>query len=711
MRSCIVVTDDGKELKVDLTSLDFLVEGRTTGSDTDVSDTDVSDTSDSFADPGLCAALMKAIDSADPEELLRPSDERSEAAKRSLKEVVESLGDASQALHVDGFDAEQIWVQLDGLSRAAMRRVKRVLQRSADLDSVIPADVEEALDELLDGRGGAEDDEVERGEGDGEDWEDGDEDDKDDDDGEEDSKDEETLRGQDRQRASWEDDYLNMDDMEAFLRDAEDEYARETGDAEGSDGDPDEEALEGVLDDMMNRTGRSRGGRKRDVDELGDVDVDIGSDPLANAKYDDFFEPVRAGGKDKEKQKKKRRVHFIEAEDTDGESEDGGEDDDRDRGGGDGDGEDSDVDGEFADDQFEGDRESASDDDDEDDDDGEDPQPASRHQLRLDRMSNRIQQLEDDALGEREWFMRGEVSGSHRPMNSALEVDLDFETTMKPPPQPTEETTQSLEDLIKQRIADHQFDDVVPIIPAKEEKKKTTVELDDVKSTQGLGQIYEDEYLAQTRGASEDKEQPIRDLAKKQFINLCAKLDQLSHGQFKPLPAIEEVTFKVDVPAIMMEEATPAFVSDASMRRPEEVFKPGQSLHKSIVEVDDEGEERFVTKREGMMQAGVAKSEAELTREDRKRRRAAKKRASKKRRSNADAERIQRAMAAGTAMITGRKSAESAQMLRKLASTSKESNEKSFKSREVFARMNDLRDGSRETDKAGQRAKTSHLKL
>jgi len=161
----------------------------------------------------------------------------------------------------------------------------------------------------------------------------------------------------------------------------------------------------------------------------------------------------------------------------------------------------------------------------------------------------------------------------------------------------------------------------------------------------------------------------------------------------------------------MMEEATPAFVSDASMRRPEEVFKPGQSLHKSIVEVDDEGEERFVTKREGMMQAGVAKSEAELTREDRKRRRAAKKRASKKRRSNADAERIQRAMAAGTAMITGRKSAESAQMLRKLASTSKESNEKSFKSREVFARMNDLRDGSRETDKAGQRAKTSHLKL
>ena len=36
-----------------------------------------------------------------------------------------------------------------------------------------------------------------------------------------------------------------------------------------------------------------------------------------------------------------------------------------------------------------------------------------------------------------------------RPLNSALELDLDFERTLAPPPAPTEEGTASLEDRIK----------------------------------------------------------------------------------------------------------------------------------------------------------------------------------------------------------------------------------------------------------------------
>jgi hypothetical protein len=34
-----------------------------------------------------------------------------------------------------------------------------------------------------------------------------------------------------------------------------------------------------------------------------------------------------------------------------------------------------------------------------------------------------------------DWFMRGEVDATRRPKNSALELDLDFDTTVKPPPQ------------------------------------------------------------------------------------------------------------------------------------------------------------------------------------------------------------------------------------------------------------------------------------
>jgi U3 small nucleolar RNA-associated protein MPP10 len=483
-----------------------------------------------------------------------------------------------------------------------------------------------------------------------------------------------------------EDDYLNLDDMEAFLQEAEETHAR---DSESSD----EEALDNVLDDMM--------GRKKPKAE---EQIDLSADPLANAKHDDFFDPVS---------KTKKKVRFqddkvsddSESEPSLGLDESGSEEDEES------------GDDEFEDDQFGMDQDSGQDDSDVGDDDEEEEEEGlpSKHQMKLDRISSKIRKMEEEALEEKEWYMRGEISGFHRPKNSALEVDLDFETTMKPPPQPTEETTQSLEEMIKQRIADHRFDDVIAIVPSNDEKKKITVELDDVKSSQGLGEIYENEYLAaRMQGTAEDKEEPIRELAKKQFIALCAKLDQLSHGQYKPMPSIEEVTFKVDVPAIMMEEATPAFVSDASMRKPEEVYKPGQSLQKSITVEDEEGDEKVITTRDGMMQAdGVAKSEAELTREDRKRRRAARKRAYKKHKMSKDANQIQRALAAGKTPVPGRKSEAANQMLQKLAQSAKKSSDKNFnKSREVFARMNDIAAGVKPAEKpANTGKKAMHLKL
>ena len=69
-----------------------------------------------------------------------------------------------------------------------------------------------------------------------------------------------------------------------------------------------------------------------------------------------------------------------------------------------------------------------------------------------------------------------------RPLNSALGVDLDFERAVRPPPAPTEETTASLEDLIRRRIAERQFDDVPRAAPPPPEVAKKTLELDDKKS-------------------------------------------------------------------------------------------------------------------------------------------------------------------------------------------------------------------------------------
>jgi len=51
-----------------------------------------------------------------------------------------------------------------------------------------------------------------------------------------------------------------------------------------------------------------------------------------------------------------------------------------------------------------------------------------------------------------QYLLLWQVTAAKRPKNSALEVDLDFEHNMKPPPAVTEELTASLEDLIKKRI-------------------------------------------------------------------------------------------------------------------------------------------------------------------------------------------------------------------------------------------------------------------
>jgi hypothetical protein len=76
-----------------------------------------------------------------------------------------------------------------------------------------------------------------------------------------------------------------------------------------------------------------------------------------------------------------------------------------------------------------------------------------------------------------------------RPLNSALGMDLDFERTLAPPPQPTEEATASLEDVIRQRIADARWDDVPRAAPPPPEKRRAVLELDDNKSgkVRGVG--------------------------------------------------------------------------------------------------------------------------------------------------------------------------------------------------------------------------------
>ncbi|KAF9623398.1 hypothetical protein IFM89_001944 [Coptis chinensis] len=224
----------------------------------------------------------------------------------------------------------------------------------------------------------------------------------------------------------------------------------------------------------------------------------------------------------------------------------------------------------------------------------------STHEKELQKLHSKIEQMEKANLDPKAWTMQGEVTATKRPKNSALEVDLDFEHNVRPLPVITEEVTASLEDLIKERILEGRFDDAERAASLPSKRLKELKEMDENKSKKGLAEIYEEEYVHQTGlgTAPLSSSDQLKKEAQLLFDKLCLKLDGLSHSHFRPKPVIEDMSIQTNVPALAMEEIAPVAVSDVAMLAPEEVFAG----------------------------KGDIKEEAELTQEERKRRRANKKR-------------------------------------------------------------------------------------
>ncbi|XP_026176400.1 U3 small nucleolar ribonucleoprotein MPP10 [Mastacembelus armatus] len=197
----------------------------------------------------------------------------------------------------------------------------------------------------------------------------------------------------------------------------------------------------------------------------------------------------------------------------------------------------------------------------------------SSFEKRQEKMSEKIKELEKAALAEKPWQLSGEVTAHTRPENSMLEEDVEFEQASRMAPAVTEETTLQLEDIIKQRIKDQAFDDVVRKEKPKEEvfeyKKRLT--LDHEKSKQSLAEIYEQEYLKQTQDKTEEEENPAHVEIQKLMDTLFLKLDALSNFHFTPKPPVPEVKVVSNLPSITMEEVAPVSTSDATLLAPEEI--------------------------------------------------------------------------------------------------------------------------------------------
>ncbi|KAJ1274088.1 hypothetical protein BS78_05G035900 [Paspalum vaginatum] len=496
-------------------------------------------------------AALQRLCEADPALFLSPSADLAAAARAASRHIYSSLAPLSPAqpppfpslLAGPAFDAEQIWSQIELLDRPLLPHLRRQLRCLEQESPSQPPPVEKpAVDE------GEESEEEDDDEGSESEEEKGKEEEELEEtgDGEEmvgDDEEEEELDGGGGKGV--EDRFLKIDEMAEFLdKGDEEEYGggakRGEKKAKKNWMESDDEGEEDMDED-------DEGDEDEDEDQLDledfeddDEEAEGGGDIM----YKDFFEK----GHNQQAKKRDGSTKKVQFKDEAHEIE---------------------LDGS------------------EDDDDGNDEQVLSTHE-------------KDPNLDPSTWTMKGEVTASSRPKNSALEVDLDFEHNVRPAPVITEEVTASLEEMIKKRIAEGLFDDVEKpsLLPSKAPKEHK--ELDETKSKKGLAELYEHDY-AQKAGLA-PAPLSISDGLKKEasalFKRICLKLDALSHFHFAPKPVIEDMSVQTNVPALAMEEVAPVAVSDAAMLAPEEVF---------------EGK-------------GDIKEEGELTQAERKRRRANKKR-------------------------------------------------------------------------------------
>jgi U3 small nucleolar RNA-associated protein MPP10 len=263
---------------------------------------------------------------------------------------------------------------------------------------------------------------------------------------------------------------------------------------------------------------------------------------------------------------------------------------------------------------------------------------STAHARHAEKLRQQTEQLEKDLLAEKPWQMTGETTSTSRPVDSLLSTTPEFEVASKPTPVITVEKTASLEETIKKRILNEDWDDVIPReLPdvGWESKRGELPEVSQEKSKLGLGELYEREYLKRavgydvTAAEKETQEEKAKNEMKSLFANLCSKLDALSNYHFAPRPIADEAEVRpLTKPAIAMEEVLPLHVSDARAVAPEEVYNSKRGRE------------------------GVLRGESEHDQQDRKRLRASKKSTRRKRRQEklADEKLISKLQPAGVGL-------------------------------------------------------------
>jgi len=445
------------------------------------------------------------------------------------------------ALLVSGFDNEQIWQQIELQNTASLSKMKKSV-KSLDLENICLNESTRVV------------------------------------------KEEKKKKKKDRKRKAQEE--LEEEEVED---DDEEDMGMEEGEEEDEDEDEDEEGLpqplqinkkykstevddeffqlrqmEDCLDelDAVMNNDTSKKSNKNLFEDGEDEEADGG------LTFNDFFDPPAEKGAGKKKE---------EAEGEEG--EDGEEEDDFDDLEGDleeemeDDLEDDEGCAEEGESVEEKTEDTAKEEGDEEEED--DTGVQSTFERKQKQMQKKIEKLEAENLSDKPWQLSGEALAKARPMNSLLEEYVSFDHTTVGAPTITEETTLSLEDMIKRRVKDQAWDDVVrkekPVVQPFEYKKAP--ELNQEKSKISLAEVYEKEYLKEVEGEKKDEENPEHVEIEKLMDKLFVQLDALSNFHFAPKPAQPEVKIITNTPSLEMEEVLPITMTDASQLAPEEILE------------------------------------------------------------------------------------------------------------------------------------------
>lgn len=482
------------------------------------------------------------------EDVLVPNESVNRDALLQLKQSLDPVAGKYSpmgAIHVNGLKSDQVWVQaqmiLEGVTEKLNEKIAEYKGDASDDDSAESDSNPEALSE---------------------------EDLSQEDLSEEDPNEEGVEESEEEIDPNMHDDYVESD--YATAEEPEEEHRRSAKpDSEEEEEESEEEPTSGPKKDNFDLAEFQQHvlQLENDDDDEEDVDIDWNADvPESESEDEDMhFKDFFAAPQPK-KAKKEKRIEKVDDEDNDNESDEGMEDQEED--------------------VMETTRRDLFSDEDEDEDEDEDndnegtrtkSQPMSKFERQQQELAEQIDQLENENIGEKEWGMKGEAQAKDRPSESLFNIQ--FERNVKAAPVITEESTVSIEDLIKERIRKQQFDD----IPRRSELsaphlRKELPELSDQKSQKSLAELYEsDQMREQTPDYYAKQDSQVMDAAHQEvvdmFTSVSRKLDALCSWQYTPRPAAPSLNITTDTPSIAMEEAQPGTMSLESQQAPQEVYR------------------------------------------------------------------------------------------------------------------------------------------